>query len=338
MTTLITGGAGYIGSHVAVSLVEAGLEVVLLDNFCNSDPFVLNRLERLLGKKIQCVRGDVRDFNLVRRTLRDFGVTSVIHMAGLKAVGESCARPLVYFDVNVGGAIQLLSAMVAERVKNLVFSSSATVYGVPNDLPLNETHTLRPCNPYGWSKLHIEQIIHDTVKANSDSLRAVCLRYFNPAGAHESGLLGEDPVGQPSNLIPFIGLVAAGETGVLEIYGNDYDTPDGSGVRDYVHVQDLADGHLAALRYVEVGGGSCVLNLGTGRGYSVFEVVKEYERVTGRGVPYIISGRREGDVPAVYANVDFAKKLLGWSATRGLADMCSSSWNWHCGRQRQPLN
>ena len=326
MNILLTGGAGYIGSHAAVVLSEAGHLVVILDNFCNSHRSVLERLARVLGKVVPCAEGDIRDTALVKKVLKDYQIDAVMHFAGLKAIGESVQNPIDYFDNNVGSTISLLQAMRASNIKTLVFSSSATVYGVPHYLPLDENHLTQATNPYGRSKLHIEEMLADVVVSDS-TWHIACLRYFNPVGAHESGLIGEDPNGIPNNLMSFIAQVASGKLPYLNVYGNDYDTPDGTGVRDYIHVMDLAEGHLAALSFIEQKSGLNIFNLGTGKGSSVLEMVKAFQEVSGKSIPLKVTARRTGDVATCYAKVDKAKADLSWIAARTLQEMCASTWN-----------
>jgi UDP-glucose 4-epimerase len=333
MNILLTGGAGYIGSHAAVVLTEAGHQVVILDNFCNSQRSVLERLARILGKAVPCVEGDVRDTALVKSVLRDYKVDAVMHFAGLKAVGESVQRPMEYADNNVGGTISLLTAMAQAKVKMLVFSSSATVYGEPQYLPLDEQHPTSATNPYGRNKLHIEEMLSDVVAAD-EGWRVISLRYFNPVGAHDSGLIGEDPNGIPNNLVPYVAKVATGDLPSLSVYGNDYDTPDGTGVRDYIHVMDLVEGHLCALNYISQNAGYHVVNLGTGIGTSVLEMVKAYELASFRKIIYRVLARRPGDVASCYAKVDKAKAKLGWAARRSIVDMCTSSWHYQENRRK----
>lgn len=326
MNILLTGGAGYIGSHAAVVLTEAGHQVVILDNFCNSQRSVLERLAKILGKTVPCVEGDIRDTALVKKVLKDYHIDAVMHFAGLKAVGESVQNPIDYFDNNVAGTISLLNAMCATNIKTLVFSSSATVYGAPHYLPLDENHPTHATNPYGRSKLHIEEMLADVV-ASDASWHVACLRYFNPVGAHESGLIGEDPNGMPNNLMPYIAQVALGKLPYLNVYGNDYDTPDGTGVRDYIHVMDLAEGHLAALNFIQQKSGLNIFNLGTGKGSSVLDMAKAFEEVSGKSIPLKVTARRNGDVATCYAKVDRASINLSWNATRTLQKMCASTWN-----------
>ena len=335
MNILLTGGAGYIGSHTAVVLSQSGHEVVLLDNFCNSYPSVLDRLEKILGKTLPCIEADVRETDVVEKVLRDYKIDAVIHFAGLKAVGESNEKPVEYYANNVQGTISLLQAMSAVGVKTLVFSSSATVYGDPQYLPIDENHPTNPTNPYGRTKLQIEEILRDL--SNSDpKWRIICLRYFNPVGAHKSGLIGESPKGIPNNLMPYIAKVAAGELPYLNIYGNDYPTSDGTGVRDYIHVVDIAEGHLAALTSMKNDDdfGYEVFNLGVGRGYSVFEMVKNYENVSGEELPLLICPRRSGDIAICFAKSLRAKIFLNWSAERGVQEICFSAWNYQKNETR----
>ena len=326
MNILLTGGAGYIGSHAAVVLTEAGHQVVILDNFCNSQRSVLERLAKILGKAVPSVERDIRDTALIKKTLKDYQIDAVMHFAGLKAVGESVQNPIDYFDNNVGGTISLLQAMRASNIKTLVFSSSATVYGAPQYLPLDESHPTQATNPYGRSKLHIEEMLSD-LEASDSTWHVACLRYFNPVGAHESGLIGEDPNGIPNNLMPYIAQVASGKLAYLNVYGNDYDTPDGTGVRDYIHVMDLAEGHLAALSFIQQKSGLNIFNLGTGKGSSVLEMAKAFEEVSGKSIPLKVTARRSGDVATCYAKVDKSSAELSWKATRTLQEMCASTWN-----------
>lgn len=327
MNVLLTGGAGFIGSHAAAMLAEAGHYVVIVDNLSNSDASVLRRLERVCGHPLPFVEGDIRDSALMRSTMKQHGVQSVMHFAGLKAVGESNEKPLDYYSNNVQGTISLLQAMDQCDVRQLVFSSSATVYGQPQYLPLDEAHPTSATNPYGRTKLHIEEMLRD-VAASSAQWRFVCLRYFNPVGAHSSGLLGEAPRGTPNNLMPYVAQVAVGTRAHLNVWGDDYDTPDGTGVRDYIHVMDLVEGHLAALNFLQDNAGWSAINLGTGTGYSVLDMVKAFEQASQRAVPYRIKPRRQGDVASCYANPQLALNKLGWRATRSLQDMCDSAWAW----------
>lgn len=332
---LVTGGAGYIGSHTCVELLNAGFDVTVFDNFCNSNPEALARVEQITGRKLKLIPGDCRDRAVLVAALKESKANAVIHFAGLKAVGESVEKPLLYYDNNVVGTLRLLEAMQECGVKTLVFSSSATVYGDPIQLPLTETHPLAPTNPYGRSKLMVEEILRDFHRSN-DSFRIGILRYFNPVGAHTSGLIGEDPQGIPNNLMPFVAQVAVGQRENLNVWGNDYPTQDGTGVRDYIHVVDLALGHIKALEALEVSRSAPVkecaecltVNLGTGKGYSVLDVVHAYEQASGRPVPYKIAPRRSGDIASCFADPKHALELLGWQAQRGLEEMCASSWFW----------
>lgn len=324
---LVTGGAGYIGSHTCVALLQAGYEVLVLDNFCNSKAESLRRVEAITGKVVPLVQTDVRDRAALRKVFRTHAIGGVIHFAGLKAVGESVEKPLTYYDNNVSGSVALAEVMAEFGVRVLVFSSSATVYGDPTCLPIREGSPLRPTNPYGHSKLMVEQIYADL--ADSDSAwRIALLRYFNPVGAHSSGTMGEDPNGIPNNLMPYISQVAVGRREFLSVWGNDYPTPDGTGVRDYIHVMDLAEGHVQALAWLQNQTGAHVFNLGTGRGYSVLETVKAFELASGCPVPYRISPRRAGDVAQVYADPAKAECELGWKAKRGIDVMCQDAWKW----------
>jgi UDP-glucose 4-epimerase len=328
MNILLTGGTGYIGSHTAVALTLSGHQVTLLDNLSNSDISVVDRIAEILGKPVPFVQGDVRDAPLVREVLRTRSIDAAIHFAGLKAVGESMEIPVDYYSNNVQGTISLLQAMQAESVKSLIFSSSATVYGVPQHLPIGENHPTSAINPYGRTKLHIEEMLSDVTRADA-AWSIACLRYFNPVGAHESGLIGEDPCGVPNNLMPFIAQVAIGKRAELKVFGDDYPTPDGTGIRDYIHIMDLAEGHVAALNYLARHSGWNAINLGTGRGHSVLEMVQAFERTNTCTVPYAIASRRPGDVAACYASAERAHELLGWSATRSLDDMCASMWRYY---------
>jgi UDP-glucose 4-epimerase len=316
---------GYIGSHTAVVLTEAGHEVVLYDNLCNSKVSVLDRLETIIGKRLPFIEGDVRDTDKLEGALKAQKIDAVIQFAGLKAVGESVEKPIDYYDNNVTGTISLLRAMRAADVKTLVFSSSATVYGDPQYLPLDEAHPTSATNPYGRSKLQIEEILADVAKSDR-GWRIVCLRYFNPVGVHDSGLIGEDPNDIPNNLMPYIAQVASGKLPKLNVFGDDYDTIDGTGVRDYIHVMDLAEGHSAALDFLEHETGWHAINLGTGTGYSVLEMVKAFEATSKQAVPYQIAPRRAGDIASCYAKADKARQELGWQAKRTLEDMCASTW------------
>jgi UDP-glucose 4-epimerase len=324
---LVTGGAGYIGSHACVELLQAGREVVVVDNFCNSRPEVLGRIERIAGRPVSFHQCDLRDKAALRGIFREHAIDAVLHFAGLKAVEESVARPLDYYDNNVGGTLALCEAMAEAGVLRVVFSSSATVYGDPDAVPVRENHPLRPTNPYGRSKAMVESILQDLFRSDS-AWKVALLRYFNPVGAHESGLIGEDPDGVPNNLMPYIAQVAVGRREALNVYGSDYPTPDGTGVRDYIHVVDLARGHLAALEKLSAADGVLTVNLGTGRGYSVLEVVEAFRQASGRDIPYRFVARRAGDVAACYADPELATRVLGWRAERGLEEMCRDAWRW----------
>jgi len=324
---LVTGGAGYIGSHTCVVLLNAGYEVTVLDNLCNSVRESLNRVRRITNKPLDFVQGDIRNRAAVIDVLRRSAATAVIHFAGLKAVGESVVNPLAYYDNNVVGTISLLQAMAECGVKSMVFSSSATVYGEPKKLPLSEQHPLSATNPYGQSKLVIEHMLRDLFRSDPSWCVGI-LRYFNPVGAHASGLIGEDPQGTPNNLLPYIAQVAVGKRDFLNVWGNDYATPDGTGVRDYVHVVDLALGHLAALRKLQSAPQCFTVNLGTGTGYSVLEMVRAFERSSSQQVPIHMGPRRPGDVASCYADPSLANALLGWQAQRDLEAMCSDAWRW----------
>mgnify|MGYP003429888869 CR=1 FL=1 len=327
MAVLVTGGAGYIGSHTIVALIEAGIEPIILDNFCNSKPAVLGRIDEITGTHPLHVHGDIRDRALLDRLFAEHEIDSVIHFAGLKAVGESVAMPLEYYDNNVSGTIVLVEAMRDAGVRTIVFSSSATVYGDPQSVPIQEHFPLAATNHYGRTKLMVEQILSDVTVAD-DEWSVCLLRYFNPVGAHESGLIGEDPSGEPNNLMPYIAQVAVGRRDRLSVFGDDYPTPDGTGVRDYIHVVDLAEGHLAALRYSLGRHGCHVFNLGTGRGTSVRELVHAFEGVAGRTIPYEIVARRPGDIAECWADPARAAESLGWRAQRTIGEMTSSAWKW----------
>jgi UDP-glucose 4-epimerase len=327
MAILLTGGTGYIASHTATVLVQAGHEVVLLDNLSNSRRDVVERLRQITGRTLAFHEADVRDRAKVAEVLKAHRCTAVVHFAGLKAVGESVQKPLEYFDNNVGGTLALLQAMRDADVSSIVFSSSATVYGEPQYLPLDEAHPTFAVNPYGRTKLHVEEILADLCRAEP-AWRVACLRYFNPAGAHPSGLIGEDPNGIPNNLMPYIAKVAIGELKSLGVFGNDYPTPDGTGVRDYIHVMDLAEGHAAALSFLQKQTGWQAINLGTGSGYSVLDMLRAFEKACGHPVSYEIKPRRPGDVASCYADPAKASSTLGWRATRGIDEMCESTWRW----------
>jgi len=324
---LVTGGAGYVGSHVCVELLAAGREVVILDNLANSSASVVGRIERIAGRRVAFVEGDVRDRSALKALFAQHPIVAVMHFAGLKAVGESVAQPLAYYDNNVQGSVVLAEAMAAHDVRTLVFSSSATVYGEPHAVPIREDFPLQPANPYGRTKLMVETLLRD-LAASQGGWRIALLRYFNPVGAHESGLIGEDPRGVPNNLLPYMSQVAAGRLERLSVFGGDYPTPDGTGVRDYIHVGDLAQGHLAALRYLAAHEGVLTVNLGTGRGYSVLEMVRAFERASGRAIPLQVVTQRPGDIAACYADPSLAAELLGWRAQRDAEAMCRDAWRW----------
>ncbi len=328
---LVTGGTGYIGSHTAAVLRAQGRPVAILDNLCNSEESVIARLEKLGGGPLPFIKGDVRDRALLRKIFAEHKITAVMHFAGLKAVGESVRAPLDYYDVNLGGAMALLQAMRAAGVFTFVFSSSATVYGDPEEAAMiAEDCAYAPTNPYGRSKMMVEMFLADLHRAAPD-FRIARLRYFNPAGAHESGLIGETPQGIPNNLMPYMAQVAAGQRECLHIFGKDYPTRDGTGIRDYIHVMDLAEGHRAALDYLEKNGGFLTINLGTGRGTSVLELVRAFARASGRGVPHEFTPPRPGDVAMYVADPSRAQKLLGWRARRGIDAMCADAWRWQSG-------
>jgi len=324
---LVTGGTGYIGSHACVALMQAGHNVLALDNLSNSRAEVLDRLAAICGRRPDFVAGDVRDAAILDHVFARHPIRAVMHFAGLKAVGESVEKPLEYYDNNVTGTLQLLAAMRRAQARTFVFSSSATVYGDPASVPIREDFPRSATNPYGRSKLIIEDILAD-LHAAEPGWRVARLRYFNPVGAHESGLIGENPSGTPNNLMPYVAQVATGQRDCLSVWGNDYPTPDGTGVRDYIHVMDLADGHVSALNYLEREGGMLTVNLGTGRGYSVLEMVKAFEQASGRTVPYNVAPRRLGDIAQCWADPSLAKQLLGWCATRGINAMCVDAWHW----------
>ncbi|WP_417215137.1 UDP-glucose 4-epimerase GalE [Alcanivorax sp.] len=324
---LVTGGAGYIGSHTVLLLLEAGHQVVVLDNLSNSSRESLIRVERLTGKSVTFVEGDIRDASCLDALFSGHDIAAVIHFAGLKAVGESVAMPLAYYDCNVTGSLRLLEAMERAGVRTMVFSSSATVYGDPATVPIREDFPLSATNPYGATKLHIEDMLRD-LYTSDNRWRIALLRYFNPVGAHESGEIGEDPNGIPNNLMPFIAQVAIGRREKLNVFGGDYETPDGTGVRDYIHVMDLAQGHLAALQAFEKALGLLTVNLGTGQGYSVLEMIEAFSKSCGRDVPYDIVARRPGDVAVCYADPSQASEVLGWRAIRGIDAMCRDHWLW----------
>lgn len=324
---LVTGGAGYIGSHTAVALLEAGHEVVSLDNYSNSSPRALERVQRIAGRTLTAIEGDVRDAALLARLFAQQAFDGVIHFAALKAVGESVAKPLAYYDNNFGGTVALLQAMQAAAVQRFVFSSSATVYGAPEQLPITEQAPIRTTNPYGASKAMVEQVLRDLAAADA-GWSVVSLRYFNPIGAHPSGEIGEDPNDIPNNLFPFICQVAAGKRERLAVFGSDWPTADGTGVRDYLHVVDLAAGHLRAFEYAQRQHGFTAVNLGTGRGVSVLQLVRAFESATGQAIPFSIVDRRPGDIAACWADPSAAEQLLGWRAERSVGQACADGWRW----------
>jgi UDP-glucose 4-epimerase len=333
-TILLTGGTGFIGSHIAVEVAAAGMRPVLYDDLCNSKRSVVERLGSIIGRPVDFVQGDIRDGDLMRRTLREHGVSAVIHLAGLKAVGESVQKPLEYWDNNVVGTLHMLKAMNDCGVRSLVFSSSATVYGEPQRLPITESHPLSATSPYGQTKLAIEHMLRD-LSASDERWHLCLLRYFNPVGAHDSGLIGEDPNGIPNNLMPYVLKVAAGQFKELSVWGGDYPTPDGTGVRDYIHVVDLAAGHVAALQHLD--GMRCeAINLGTGRGISVLELVRAFEQVNGVKVPSVMRDRRASDVTSCFANASLAERRLGWRTQRTLEDMCRDAWRWKNSTAARP--
>ena len=331
---LVTGGAGYIGSHTCVALAAAGVQAIVLDNFSNSRRSVLDRVAAITGEAPTLLQGDVRDPDCLAKVFAEHPIGAVIHFAALKAVGESVREPLRYYDNNVAGTVALLRAMQTAGVRTLVFSSSATVYGEPAILPIREDFPLSATNPYGWTKLMMEQVLADVDAAEPGAWRIARLRYFNPVGAHESGLIGEDPQDIPNNLLPYVAQVAAGQRDCLSVFGGDYATSDGTGVRDYIHVCDLADGHVAALRYLQAHAGLLTLNLGTGRPVSVLEMVSAFERASGHPVPYQIVPRRPGDVAQCWADPALAERMLGWKARHGVERMCQDAWRWQDGVAR----
>ena len=331
---LVTGGCGYIGSHLCVALAQAGEPYLVVDNFSNSRPSVLERVARITGQAPAFVEGDVRDVALLQQLFARHAISAVVHLAAFKAVGESVREPLMYYGNNVAGTVALLQAMRDAGVRSMVFSSSATVYGDPASLPIREDFPLSATNPYGWSKLMMEQVLADVHASAPGQWRLARLRYFNPVGAHPSGLIGEDPQGTPNNLMPYVAQVAAGERAQLSVFGNDYPTPDGTGLRDYIHVCDLAEGHVAALAYLRQHPGLLTVNLGTGRPVSVLEMVRGLEQASGRSVPYQIAPRRAGDVAACWADPSLAEQLLGWRAQRDVTAMCQDAWRWQSSAAR----
>lgn len=327
MSIFITGGTGFIGSHTVVQLLNSGNKVIIFDNLSNSNENVVKRIYKITGVLPVFIQGDIRDSNHLAEIFKNYNVESVIHFAGLKSVSEASVNPILYYDNNVSGSITLFKEMSRANINSLVFSSSATVYGRPVFLPYTEAHPIGPMNIYGQSKSMVEQVLRDLANSNP-AWRIALLRYFNPVGAHESGLIGEDPRGIPNNLMPFIAQVAVGKRAKLSIFGDDYDTVDGTGVRDYIHVDDLASGHLAALNYLQLHAGVLTVNLGTGKGTSVFELVHAFERASGRKIPYKVVPRRSGDLPEYYAQAEYAKTVLGWQAKYDIDRMCEDSWRW----------
>ncbi|OFE11761.1 UDP-glucose 4-epimerase GalE [Pseudohongiella acticola] len=328
MIVLVTGGLGYIGSHACVALLEAGYDVVVLDNLATGKEEVVTRIEKITGRRLVLVIGDIRDRSILNKVFDNHDIGAVLHFAGLKSPSESLLMPLAYFDCNVTGSITLLEEMQKRDIKTLVFSSSATVYGLPEEMPVTEScRAESPTNPYGKSKLMVEQVLRDLTATESE-WRVACLRYFNPVSAHRSGLLGEDPVTAPNNLMPYVTRVAAGRLSELTVFGDDYPTSDGTGVRDYIHVQDLAEGHVATLRYLTSAEGFSVFNLGTGRGISVLELIRKFEEVSGKPIPYTVGPRRQGDVAECWADPAKAQRLMGWQALLTIDDMCRDAWQW----------
>ena len=324
---LVTGGAGYIGSHTCISLIDAGYEVVVFDNFCNSSKESIKRVETIVNKTIPIVEGDIRSSSDLQKVFDAYKIDSVIHFAGLKAVGESVEKPLKYYDNNVNGTVVLCEVMKINNCKSIVFSSSATVYGDPYTTPIKEDFPLSATNPYGRSKLMVEEILGD-LHISDKSWKVVLLRYFNPVGAHSSGTIGEDPHGIPNNLMPFIAQTAVGKRSCLSVFGDDYDTHDGTGVRDYIHVVDLAEGHVKALDKIEDFVKIMTINLGTGTGYSVKDMVKAFEKASGKEVPFCMAPRRAGDIAKCYADPAYAKQILNWEAKKSIDEMCEDSWRW----------
>jgi len=328
MAVLVTGGAGFIGSHTCVELQQAGYDVVVLDNLSNASEVSLQRVEAITGKKVKFYKGDIADRKILQEIFDNEKIDSCIHFAGLKAVGESVEKPWEYYNNNISGTLTLVDVMRKNNCKNIIFSSSSTVYGTPKEVPVTEQTPKGTCtNPYGWTKWMLEQILSDLYVADNE-WNVILLRYFNPIGAHKSGTMGEDPSGIPNNLMPYITQVAVGKRPELGIFGDDYDTPDGTGVRDYIHVVDLADGHVKALKKIEENAGLKIYNLGTGTGYSVLDIVKNFEEATGVKIPYSIKPRRAGDIAMNYADASLAKEELGWVAKNGIKEMCEDSWRW----------
>ena len=330
MNILVTGGAGYIGSHTAILLIEAGYDIIIFDNFSNASRESIRRVEKIVGKPIQIIEGDIRSSDDLDKAFSENNIDAVIHFAGLKAVGESVEKPLKYYDNNINGTLVLCAVMAKHGCKSIVFSSSATVYGDPHTTPIQEDFPLSATNPYGRSKLFIEEILRD-LYISDNSWKIVLLRYFNPVGAHESGTIGEDPNGIPNNLMPYIAQTAVGKLSCLGVFGDDYDTHDGTGVRDYIHVMDLADGHVKAIDKINSFTEVMTINLGTGNGYSVLDMVKAFEKASSKEVPYCIAPRRSGDIAKCYADPSYAKKILGWEAKKGINEMCKDSWRWQSG-------
>ena len=324
---LVTGGAGYIGSHTAILLIEAGYDIIIFDNFSNASRESINRVEKIVGKAITLIEGDIRNRDNLNKVFNTHTIDAVIHFAGLKAVGESVEQPLKYYNNNISGTLILCEVMAKHNCKSIVFSSSATVYGDPRTTPIKEDFPLSATNPYGKSKLFIEEILRDLYISDND-WKIVLLRYFNPVGAHISGTIGEDPNGIPNNLMPFIAQTAVGKRTCLGVFGDDYDTHDGTGVRDYIHVMDLADGHVKAIEKINTFSEVMTINLGTGKGYSVLDMVKAFEKTSGKKVPYKIMPRRAGDIAKCYANPTYAKQILGWESTKSIEEMCKDTWRW----------
>ena len=331
-TVLVTGGCGYIGSHTVLELLNKGYQVVVVDNFSNSNPEALRRVQQITGKEVIFYENDVRDEQAMEKIFAAHKIDAVIHFAAFKAVGESCKLPLKYYENNISGTVALLKVMEKAGVKKIIFSSSATVYGSPERLPLDENCRLSTTNPYGSTKLMMENIMQDVYKADSE-WNIILLRYFNPVGAHESGLIGEDPKGIPNNLMPYVAQVASGKLACINVFGDDYDTPDGTGVRDYIHVVDLALGHIAAIEECKESGVH-IYNLGTGHGYSVLDMIHAFEKACGKTLPYKICARRDGDIAACYACPDKAEKELKWKAKYGIEEMCATQWKWQSGNPR----
>lgn len=328
MKILVTGGAGYIGSHTCVELTEEGYEVVIVDNLYNASEKAVERIKEITGKDVVFYRADIRDYNAMNDIFAKEKPEAVIHFAGMKAVGESVSKPMEYYENNIGGTLTLCKAMRENGCKNMIFSSSATVYGDPAFIPITEECPKGVCtNPYGWTKHMLEQILTD-IQTSDPEWNVILLRYFNPIGAHKSGLIGEDPKGIPNNLLPYVAQVAIGKLECVGVFGNDYDTPDGTGVRDYIHVVDLAKGHVKAIRKLMEKPGVKIYNLGTGKGYSVLDVIKAFEKACGKKIPYQIKERRPGDIATCYSDATLAKEELGWEAEYGMDEMCADSWRW----------